>query len=252
MGLNVIAPIVISYLYLYEKMYKFYIAALLFIICLIILRSSSSFVGLFGGVVISLISYMLFNRKAKRDSSPSVKKGKGFFALIFISMFIFLFSLFFDQIIQEAAQDFLLKVQLAESSVSASARLNGWIDTILIFYNSDSYIFGLGTGYMSVNHESSFSWFLSVLVENGIVGFSLFGMVLISSFYRIIKIRSSIKYGLIISLISVIIHLFTQTGFYAPFLWLILVLSQYNWDRIDSFFYKKSSKNSKGYKTPTI
>ena len=137
MGLNVIAPIVISYLYLYEKMYKFYIATFLFIICLIILRSSSGFIGLFGGVVVALISYMLFNRKAKQSLSPSVEKRKVFFpTLVFISIFIFLFSLFFDQIFQEAVHDFLLKAQLDESSISASARLNGWIDTILIFYNS--------------------------------------------------------------------------------------------------------------------
>ena len=41
--------------------------------------------------------------------------------------------------------------------------------------------------------------------------------------------KSTIKYGLMVSFIAVSLHYLTQTGFYYPFLWILLAMIQLKW-----------------------
>ena len=135
------------------------------------------------------------------------------------------------------------KVLFDKSDLSSTYRYEAWINTFSLFLNSPNLLIGRGTGFMSDNSDSSLSWFLSVLVENGILGLTTLLMIFVLSFRKIMKNKSNIKYGLAISLVSVFIHLFTQTGFYFPFLWLIVVLSQIDWSLfLKSENYKISRK----------
>lgn len=99
-------------------------------------------------------------------------------------------------------------------------------------------LLGYGPGYLSENHPSSLSWFVSVLVENGIVGMAALLMIVVYAFFKIMNIQSNIKYGIFTSFVAVSLHLMTNTGFYYPWFWLLLVLVQFDWTSLQKMLTK--------------
>jgi len=225
LALNVIGPVVLVYLYLTKKFTSFIVILLLFLAGHILVRSAAAFVGLAIGVSVAGIDMFLKHRIRIRTV---VKRTSLTQMLILFIILLVVFFTFKGIIIDNLASVFS-KVFFAENSGSANGRYNAWSNTLSLFMNSNNPLMGNGTGYLSVNHDSSHSWFLSVLVENGIIGFLILLLIVTIGLIKIFKIQSKIRYGLYVSLLSVTVHLATQTGFYFPFFWLVLVLIQYNW-----------------------
>lgn len=232
LGINTYAPIVLSFLIMLKKMKKFYIVLLLYLLILILTRSTAGFVEVFVGIFICLLD-VFFNFLFKKNFSFKLtKKGLNQFFLIII----FLISIFFILIepLSTAIGEAYQKLNFTKES-SGDVRAVYWNDTLNLFFNSNNILTGYGTGYTSFN-QKTFNWYLTVLIENGILGFLIITFLFIFLFKKIISLKSNLKYGFYIAAISAILHLTTQTGFYYPFLWLIIVLSQINWDNQD--YYK--------------
>jgi hypothetical protein len=242
LALNAIAPIVLSYLLMLKKGKTFVGTLLLYITVSILIRSASAIVGLAISIIfVGLLS--LLNHLLKVNKQLININYTFILYFIFISFFLGAFYSQFNDIINVFSVSVTNKVLFDKSDLSSTYRYEAWINTFSLFLNSPNLLIGRGTGFMSDNSDSSLSWFLSVLVENGILGLTTLLMIFVLSFRKIMKNKSNIKYGLAISLVSVFIHLFTQTGFYFPFLWLIVVLSQIDWSLfLKSENYKISRK----------
>ena len=227
LGINTFAPIVLTFLLMIKKLYKFYFVLLLYLLILILTRSTAGFLEVFAGIFICFLD-LFFNFLFKKKFSLKLTK-KGFNQIILI--FIFLTLIFFILIepLATAIDEAYQKLSFSKES-SGGNRAEFWDDTLNLIYNSKNIFTGYGTGYTSFN-QKTFNWYLTVLIENGIFGFLLLTLLLIFLFKKIISLKTNLKYGFYIAAISAILHLTTQTGFYYPFLWLIIVMAQINWDQ---------------------
>ena len=116
-------------------------------------------------------------------------------------------------------------------SVSASSRIDRWVFVIEYFFNSNlqNMLFGYGPGYESaggLEGGTTVNWYLGILVDYGLLGLLLMGLIFISSLRNILSSdHHNMKFSMTLCLIFCFINLLAHTGFYFPFLWIILVLS---------------------------
>ena len=121
-------------------------------------------------------------------------------------------------------------------SISASGRLERWQFTLDYYLNSGIYriLFGNGPGYESaggLEGGTTVNWYLNILIDYGLIGLLFIIFVFLGAFKNILKNNNkSIKFLLMLSLIFCAINLMTHTGFYFPFLWIILVLTNLNFN----------------------
>jgi hypothetical protein len=127
----------------------------------------------------------------------------------------------------------LVKLSFSEESGSAVARIAAYRRGLEWFWKTPlSVLIGNGTGFISGEEiGSTTNWYFSILAEKGITGLLAITFLYLATLVRILRIRGAIKYGLLISFCATAIHYASQTGFYFPFLWLLLVLSQFFTDR---------------------
>lgn len=223
LALNAIGPVVLAHLYISKSYRLFTFTLFLFLAAHIPVRSAAALAGLSAGVLFSLTAALLASRGRFAVPKP-VLRNLGFLLLVVVGVFFA-----FREVITENVMVMITKIFFAHESVSASNRYNAWRFTFSLFLDAPNPLIGYGTGYMSANHDSSISWVLSVLVENGILGILLLVSMVIFALLKISRLGSKIKYGFYISVIAVSVHLVTNTGFYFPFLWLLLVLVQCDW-----------------------
>lgn len=227
LGINTFAPIVLCFLIMTKKLNKFYIVLMLYLLILILTRSTAGFVEIFAGIFICLID-IFFNFLFKKNFSFKFsKKGLNQIILLIIVLTCIFFILI--EPLSTAFNEAYQKLNFTKES-SGDVRAVYWDETLNSFLNSKNIFTGFGTGYTSFN-QKTFNWYLTVLIENGLIGFSILTLLFILLFKKIISLKTNLKYGFYIAAISAILHLTTQTGFYYPFLWLIIVLAQINWDQ---------------------
>ncbi len=225
LALNSIGPIVLGYLYSAKQTKAFHLTFWFFLIMQILTRSASAFVGLFVGIVVALLAAGIKGQLKFRISRT------GLIRTVVVIGIAVIVAVNLSELLTDNFANMLSKISMADGTGSGAQRADRWLFTLSLFCDADNPLIGYGTGYMSGNHDTSYSWLFSVLVENGILGFMIILMTVFFTLVRISLITSKIKYGFYISLISVFVHLTTQTGFYLPFLWLILVLAQMPWPK---------------------
>ena len=149
------------------------------------------------------------------------------------SIFFLLIILYFSLLepILTAYEEATKKLNISNTG-RKDVRVEFWENTINLFNNSSKIFTGFGTGFTTLN-QKTFNWYLTILIENGIFGFLIILSLIFYTFFKIYRINNSIKFAFYISFSSATLHLATQTGFYYPFLWILLVLVQLDWNFID-------------------
>lgn len=212
---------------------------------LIISRSAAAIGSLIIAMVLIFIYKILFNKK-----NFFVKKSS--LIIVFSSIPILLLaSILFSGPLRDNFNDVLTKLTFNPENISVSDRVSGWLFLIDKFNNTSliEFLFGFGPGNVSLSSqlygtEGSLSWILSLLLDLGVIGLASFLLILIklSTYFRFIPIF--IRPFYFISLITTLVHLCTQTGFYLPSLSFVLSvpiifyklrktkLSEYKWEII--------------------
>ena len=135
-------------------------------------------------------------------------------------------------VLTEIIQIVIMKASFSGESRSAVGRSTSYLAYLSHFdFSSLKFLTGEGTGFVSgENLPSTLSWLLSIYVEKGVIGILLYFGISLFAFIRILKFkRHIISVGLLITLVAVVVHLSTQTGFYLPFYWIALFLIHMNW-----------------------
>lgn len=225
LGINSIGPLVIFH-FSNKRNNNFYFILFMYLFILLLTRSTAGFIELFFGLLICFLDLLSrLNKQSKIKLIISFKKIRSIFAVLFLSLFFYL--LFLEPILT-AYEEATKKLNISDSGRN-DVRVEFWDNTFKLFISSNKFFTGFGTGFTTLN-QKTFNWYLTVLVENGILGLLSILFVIIFSFLKIYKIQNNIRYAFYISFSSVTLHLTTQTGFYYPFLWLILVMIQLNWN----------------------
>jgi hypothetical protein len=230
MALNAFGPILLVWHYRKRntKLFLFYFT--LYLLSILICRSTSAISGLLVGIILSYVIYFI-SSLLKKNVSFSIYSFKN---ILFLLIIFFVFTILFGTYIYDVYSEFVYKISF-ENVSSSQSRLNSWVSIYEQYLLKGNYFFGNGTGYTtgSQGDGGSLNWYLTVLFENGISGIIILLLIFIIVIITLIKKNSFVKYGFLISFFSIVIHLFTQTGFYFPYLWLHLVLPQLNWDIYD-------------------
>jgi hypothetical protein len=222
LALNALLPIAIFYLGVIRKFLWCACFIVLYLLLFYLVRSASAFFSLAVGLLLAL-------GVALCDKYVSKK------VLLAIVIQIFFFSVACGILVisfnPDYFQSILLKLTFSAESGSAVARLEAYSTAFhLIGDDIQSLVLGRGTGFVSGHIEkSTISWYLSLIIEKGVIGILLVLTTMFLAFLYLIRRRGVIKYGLIISLCSILVHLGSQTGFYFPFLWIALALVFVPW-----------------------
>lgn len=224
MALNAFFPMLLLYTFYTRSMGWVAWLSSIYVFGLIISRSAAGIGGLLIGILMALIM-AVFSRDIK--FLRTIKIGLLFFCCLFLVMGVaeMFFEGFWSSIIA--------KILFSEESSSAVARTEAYSRIFSLLSSAGVRIlYGYGTGFLSGEFGSgSHSWFLSVLTENGIVGLGILFTLILYVFLRLYRMKSKLKYGLLISFVAVNIQYLTQTGFYFPFFWILLVFAQLDWSK---------------------
>ncbi len=222
LAMNAFFPLLLIHTFYNRNLRRFTWLSSIYVFCLIICRSAAGIFGLFLGILFAY-SVAIFSREIRLFKA--VKIGIVFIGLMLLSMSVVdvVFDGFSSQIID--------KILFVEESASAVARVEAYSKVYSLLSLADERIlFGYGTGFLSGDFGStSHSWYLSVLVEKGIVGCMILFTLIVFVLLRLIRMKSKLKYGLLVSFVALNAHYATQTGFYFPFIWILLVFAQLNW-----------------------
>lgn len=124
-------------------------------------------------------------------------------------------------------QGILNKVTFSNESSSAGSRLERWNYAFSLIQSSP--IFGHGPGIAALqNGTGSTSFYLEVLIETGIIGFTLiFGVFLITLRF-IFKIKGNVKYVYLFSFIIISVHSVVISQYLFPWIWTLLAIISYH------------------------
>ena len=169
----------------------------------------------FSLLILSLLIYMLFSLKLKL-----ILKTLFFFLTIyFVVSFVVGFENFY-----KALEPMIMKVLLTKQD--SGNRFPEWVSAIDLFFTRP--ILGNGLGYFaSMSITSPMNFFLFILVESGILVLIFSLVFYFIKFYKLLKSKIDNKMIYIISFMCGFGHLFTQSLFYHPCLWILIILIDY-------------------------
>ena len=237
-----LGPIVLQYNLKYKSSNTFIFILLLFIISLILSRSVTAFVAIGCALLItSLLSFDLIKIKSKIKPLSFILVISILLLIIILAAFLGLYNANGEGYLSNIYnylyhyQDvtsrklFGLFIEGNPTTLNSSIeRSERWVFTISYILNSNNMLFGFGPGYESaggLQGGSTLNWWLNIILDYGFIGFAIILFSILGAFYNIFINHSEMKYSLLMSLIISVIYLITQTGFYFPNLWIILVLS---------------------------
>jgi hypothetical protein len=226
LALNALGPLLMIYYYLSNRSRAAAMTLIAFLVMQTLASSAAGLASLALGLLFAGADALL------RWRPRFVLSKKALLSVFALLLALSILAAVFSEYVGENVRSMIAKIFFLEASGSAVNRMNSWRFTLSLFIDADNHWLGYGTGYMSANHESSLSWILSVLVENGIIGIMMLGLMFIFGVLYAARMNSAIRYGFYISLTAVLIHLMTNTGFYFPYLWLLLVLVQCDWSEL--------------------
>lgn len=245
-ALNSLTPLLLVNYYSKLKFKSFMITLGLYIFLTLIIRSSAGILGLSIGFFIYLMVIFLRKKALRID-----KKFLKYVILISVPLLLvsILYSFFaadngvyigagtrdgdyaknYFLVIYDNMRDVFTKIFLLKDAPSVNDRISGWGLAINLFLESPSPFTGNGLGFLSSEGFAIHNLYLTILVENGLIGFILFMTILTLFFYKVLNIKSNIRYALTISYTASLIHFLSFSSFYSPIFWLLLVLICYPW-----------------------
>ena len=228
LALNIFTPLLIAFNYEEKTFNSIKKISFFYLLVLALSRSTSGIVQFLFGLTVVLI-IILFKKKYNRYIS------KYFFTNFFKSTLIITFiGLLAFSTLNTAINETSRKMAFISStsdSDSGDVRVIYWIESVNMFVNSKSKLFGFGTGFTTVN-QKTFNWFLTVILENGIIGLTLILLIFFFALKSAFKMKKPFSYAFIYIYLSIFLHLMSNTGFYYAYIWLffslnILILSKF-------------------------
>lgn len=224
LALNTFFPLTIALLASQKKGLQPFGYLLMYLFLMAIARSTAAIIGALIGLIFSLIFLKVRFLSSKRVMFSGV-------ALVIVCLPLL-------GVLTEILSVVIMKASFSGDSLSATGRSTSYLAYISHFdLSSLNFLVGEGTGFVSGhNLPSTLSWLLSIYVEKGVFGVLLYIGISLFAFVRILKFRHyHVSVGLLITLVAVVIHLATQTGFYLPFYWISLFFVRMNWENILQF-----------------
>jgi len=221
--LNIVAPIVLVYLLETGRDRHFVFAFLIYLLLVLLVRSSAGIAGLSLGIVFGITDFLI--RKKYLLCRYKIKP-----ILIVAAIFSLVYYLAID-VFSSNLLDVLSKIMLQKESPSVDDRIGGWMHTLGLFMASPNLFVGYGAGYLSANDYISHNWYLTVLVEFGLIGIVLLFAIVLYLFYKIYNMKTELRFGFYVSFIAVLVHFFTYSGFYHAHVWLLFVLISFPWKK---------------------
>jgi hypothetical protein len=216
LALNIYGPLYIGFKMIQKHNAKFYIGIFLYVSLLILTRSSSGFFEILCSLSMIVFHILL----QKKDFKISFKYS--FFKKAFILIFItFIGYLIFKDSLSMAIMELSRKFDFLNSNFdTGDVRVEYWVDAVGIIksFSTHELLIGSGTGYTSWNVKT-FNWYLTIFVENGLLGIVLIFLFFISKIYKCFNIKSNIKYFYFVAIFSTFLHLFSQVGYFYPYVW---------------------------------
>lgn len=158
-------------------------------------------------------------------------KKRNLMLLLFLmmpsSLLIFLLIFNFDNYLPYI-QTVIQKITLTDINSSAASRINRWDDALNFF--SEKPFLGSGPGITSIKNDTgSTNLFLEILTQMGVLGLSVFGLIIL--FYIVIafKIKSNIKYVYLFSMAIAITHYMAVSNYWFPWLWTLFAIINYTY-----------------------
>lgn len=126
--------------------------------------------------------------------------------------------------VQQALYPMYLKLTLSDSLKTAVTRKDRWDAALDAIWSSGS-LFGRGPGYTAAADEpSALNWYLSVLVEGGILAFAVLIAFMLVVLYRIVELRHPARFAILVGFVAGAGHLLVINTFFHPFLWLLIAI----------------------------
>ena len=221
LALNTFFPLTIALLASQKKDMKVFAYLLMYLFLMVLTRRTGAIIGALIGLIFSLMFLSVRFLSGKRVMLGGI-------ALV-------LLCLPFLGLITDIYSIIMMKVTFSDESRSAAGRSASYLAYLSHFdFHSLNFLTGEGTGFVSgQNLPSTLSWLVSIYIEKGVIGVLLYLGISLFAFIRILKFKSHIvSVGLLITLVAVVVHLSTQTGFYLPFYWIALFLIHMNWENM--------------------
>ena len=204
-----------------NKKNSFFHTELFILIQWMIILSISKSAAAIGALIIStffiLISSFLFKKK-----TLFVKKSLLINLFFTVPTTVILLFIFRNSII-EFFSGVIIKLSFNQDAISVSGRLSSW-SYLLEKLNSSNLIqllFGYGPGHISLSSQiygtkGALSWILTLPLDLGLVGLFSFLFIILKLLINLKYIPNITRPFYLVALISTLIHLCTQTGFYLP------------------------------------
>lgn len=138
-----------------------------------------------------------------------------------------LFMLVFSALLMTPSGDFIRRLgfvkKLLDPSTYSSTRFQLWLDGIEAFKKSDG--IGNGLGYISAYTDGSYiNWYLSLIIESGIVGTAaIIGLLLISA-VTAWRLEKSARPWFFVAILAGSIHFFAVSTFFNPYLFVVIAI----------------------------
>jgi hypothetical protein len=216
LALNIFGPLYVGFKYYFNYKFEALLGGMFYIVLLALTRSTAGFFEIFTSLVIVFI-YKLFLTKTFKFSI-SFKLLKQISIIFFILIFIYVV---FKENLDLAFSEFLRKIDFINSNFeTGDIRVVFWLEALQFIKSFDimNLFFGVGTGFTSYNLKT-FSWYLTIFIENGLVGFLFIFIFFIMKIIKCFRLNNSLKFFYLTAVISIFLQLFSQVGFFYPYVW---------------------------------
>lgn len=216
LALNIYGPLYVGFKYYFNHKFEALLGGIFYLVLLGLTRSTAGFFEIFSSILIVFIYKILFTKSFKISISFNLLKN----IFIFLFFAIIIYSVFRENL-DLAFSEFFRKLDFINSNFeTGDVRVGFWLEALEFVksFEINELLFGVGTGFTSYNLKT-FSWYLSVFVENGLVGLFFIFIFFIMKIVKCFKLNSSLKYFYLTALVSIFLQLFSQVGFFYPYLW---------------------------------
>jgi O-antigen ligase len=178
----------------------------------------------FGAFAMSAFAIILL--KSKKKIKISMNKLLLFFillTLVITSYTIYTTSSSSENNIPQLINPILNKISLTGQASQENSRINLWARDL--YRAKEKPILGYGPGSTTIGFGgSSVNWYLTVLVENGVLALLCILLFFFFTFKRMIQSKLVNRNYFLLGFIASCIHLATISTFYDPAIWLLIIL----------------------------
>lgn len=113
--------------------------------------------------------------------------------------------------------------KLLDPSTYSTARFQLWLEGIEVFKQSNG--IGNGLGYISAHTDGSYiNWYLSLIIESGVVGTAAILGVLLASVITAWRMDKTTRPWFFIAIVAGTIHFFAVSTFFYPYLFVVIAI----------------------------